>query len=305
MVPAYNEELMLPMFYEELNKVLCRLANYTFTILFINDGSKDNTLGIIKDLKLKDSRIAYISLSRNFGKEIAMAAGFDTLKSDAVIIMDADLQHPPELIEQMVLKWEQGFDDVFAVQKERNHEGFVKKTFTKLFYSFLEKYSKVEIHKNAGDFRLLSKKVYEAIKKIRETDRYTKGLYAHVGFKKFPIEFIANPRKKGQSKWKFGNLYNLAKNGITSFTTMPLRISSILGVIISLIAFIYLIYNILVTFIYGDPVPGYPTLISVILFIGGFQLIGLGIIGEYLGRVFNETKNRPLYFIDEYEDENI
>jgi len=302
MIPAYNEELALPLFYKSLVSELDKLNEYSFILLFINDGSRDNTLQVIKELKSKDNRISYISLSRNFGKEIAMAAGFDAIKGDAMIIMDADLQHPPELLKIMIQKWEEGYDDIYTVQKKRKGESFTKRLFTKIFYRTMAKYSRIEIQKDAGDFRLLSKKTYEAIKKIRETERYTKGIYAMVGFKKFPIEYIPNQRVAGNTKWAFKNLFNLATNGITSFTTVPLRISSFLGICISLVAFFYMIYNIIITIFYGESVRGYPTLLSVILIIGGIQLISLGIIGEYLGRIFNETKNRPLYFIDEIEE---
>ncbi len=301
-VPAYNEETAILLFYQSLADELEKFDNYSFSIIFINDGSNDNTLPVIKDLKDKDNRVGYISLSRNYGKEIALAAGFDIVKGDAVIIMDADLQHPPEILKEMIRKWEEGYDDIYAIQKSRKREGLIKKIFTKIFYNILSRLSRIEIQKNAGDFRLLSKKAYEAIKKIRESERYTKGIYALIGFKKFPIEYECNPRITGKTKWAFRTLFNLAANGITSFTTIPLRIASLLGMIISIIAFIYMIYNIIITIFYGESVRGYPTLLSVILILGGIQLIGLGIIGEYLGRVFNETKNRPLYFIDEMEE---
>ncbi|MBX0313369.1 glycosyltransferase family 2 protein [Planococcus glaciei] len=301
-VPAYNEEEVLELFYESLNKTLNSISFYNFELLFVNDGSKDNTLQIIKNLALDDNRISYLNLSRNYGKEAAMAAGFDYAKGKAIIIMDADLQHPPEVIPEMIQYWEQGYDDVYAKRLKREGEAFLKKFTSKMYYRTLQKTTQIPILPDAGDFRLLDQRCVEALKQLRESQRYTKGMYSWIGFKKKEITFEAAPRAGGETKWSYTNLIELALEGITSFTTFPLRLSSIFGFAISIFSFIYLIFIIVKTLFTGSDVSGYPSMMVVILFLGGIQLLSLGIIGEYLGRIFTETKNRPLYFIDEYSN---
>ncbi|CRK81372.1 glycosyltransferase family 2 protein [Neobacillus massiliamazoniensis] len=305
LVPAYNEEEVLDQLYERLSKVVEDIPFYEFEILFVNDGSKDNTLNKIKLFKEIDESISYVNLSRNFGKEIAMIAGLDYAKGDAVIIIDADLQDPPELIPEMIRLWENGYDDVYAKRKTRFGETWLKKTTSSLFYKVLQKLTRIPIQKNTGDFRLLDRRCVEALKQIRETQRYTKGMFSWIGYNKKEILFDRDPRAAGETKWNYLKLVDLAIEGITSFTTTPLRFSALFGCIISVFAFIYMIWVITKTLLYGENVAGYPSLMTVILFLGGIQLISLGIIGEYLGRIFNETKNRPLYFVDEYNNEKV
>jgi polyisoprenyl-phosphate glycosyltransferase len=305
LVPAYNEQEVLYKLYDRLSAVINQVTDYNFEILFVNDGSRDSTLEIIKELRDFDKRISYVDLSRNFGKEIAMSAGFDYAAGDAVIIIDADLQDPPELIPEMIKYWERGYDDVYAKRRTREGESWFKKWSAAKFYKILQKSTRIEIQENTGDFRLLDRRCIEALRKIRETQRYTKGMFSWIGFNKKELLFDRDSRAAGETKWNYLKLTELAMEGITSFTTSPLRISSFLGLIVSFFAFLYMIFIIFKTLIYGDPVAGYPSLMAVILFLGGIQLLSIGIIGEYLGRVFNETKNRPLYFVDEYNEEKV
>lgn len=302
LVPAYNEQEVLNMLYERLNNLMNKVTNYEFEILFVNDGSKDNTLNIIKDLRKKDSRVSYVNLSRNFGKEIAMIAGLDYAKGDAVIIIDADLQDPPELIPQMIEYWEKGYDDVYAKRRSRKGESWLKKFTSKMYYKTLQSVTKIEIQKDTGDFRLLDRRCVEALKQIRESQRYTKGLFSWIGYNKKEILYDRDPRAAGKTKWNYKKLIDLSIDGLTSFTTAPLRWSAIIGILVSLIGFIYMIFIIAKTLIYGIDMPGYASTMVVILFLGGIQLIFLGIIGEYLGRAFYETKQRPIYFVDTYNE---
>jgi glycosyltransferase involved in cell wall biosynthesis len=296
---------VLQQLYDRLNTVVNNIPFYNFEILFVNDGSKDDTLHQIKLLREKDERISYVNLSRNFGKEIAMIAGLDYATGDAVIIIDADLQDPPELIPEMIRYWEKGYDDVYAKRRSRSGESWLKKWTSSTFYKVLQKVTRIPIQKNTGDFRLLDRRCVEALKQLRETQRYTKGMFSWIGYNKKEILFDRDARAAGETKWNYYKLMDLAIEGITSFTTTPLRISSMLGCVISFFAFIYMIWVIAKTLLFGESVEGYPSLMTVILFLGGIQLISLGIIDEYLGRIFNEPKNRPLYFVDEYNDEKV
>lgn len=305
LVPCYNEEASLPLLYPELKKLMDSQINYEWKVLFVNDGSRDNTLTIIKELRNQDKRICYVDLSRNFGKENAMLAGFDYATGDCMVIMDADLQDPPSLIPEMLRYWEEGYDDVYAKRNNRGKESWLRKQFSLLFYAILQKSTRFEVLKNVGDFRLLDRCCIEALKKLRETERYTKGMFCWIGFKKKEIIFNRGDRAAGKSNWNFFSLFNLAIEGITSFTTTPLRFSTVLGFIISLFAFILMIFYLVKTIIWGDVIQGFPTLITVILFLGGIQLFSIGILGEYLGRIFNETKNRPVYLAREYNDKKI
>lgn len=303
LIPAYNEEASLPFLYQELLKVMDDpelKGAYEWEVLFVNDGSKDRTLDILRDFRCQDSRISYIDLSRNFGKENAMLAGFDYVTGDCMIIMDADLQDPPYLIKDMLNKWEEGYDDVYAKRTTRGTESWLRKHFSLLFYWILSKTTKMETLSNVGDFRLLDRRCIEALKRLRETERYTKGLFCWVGYKKACIEFERGDRKAGQSAWNFLSLFKLAINGIVSFTTFPLRIATILGIIISIVSLIYMMYIFIKTLLFGDPVAGFPTLICVILFLGGMQLLSIGIIGEYVARIYNESKARPVYLVREH-----
>lgn len=300
LIPCYNEEASLPLLYNELVKLMNSHTNYAWEVLMVNDGSKDRTLEVIKDLRKKDNRICYIDLSRNFGKEKAMLAGFDYVTGDCMVIMDADLQHPPYVVNEMITKWEKGYDDVYAKRKSRGKEPWLRKQLSLLFYKILQKTTKIEILPNVGDFRLLDRKCIESLKQLRETERYTKGMYCWIGYKKTAVEFEQQDRQAGQSSWNFLSLLSLAIEGIVSFTTFPLKIATIVGIFTSLCAFIYMIYVIIKAILFGDPVSGFPTLLSVILFLGGIQLLALGIIGEYIGRIFHETKGRPVYIVREY-----
>lgn len=300
LIPCYNEEDSLDFLYAKLKELMDQLLGYAFEVLFVNDGSKDKTLSIIKSFAQIDSRISYIDLSRNFGKETAMIAGIDHVDSDALIIMDADLQDPPSLIPEMVKYWEQGYKDVCAKRRSRAGETWFKKWSSRTYYRILQKVSRIPIQADVGDFRLLDRECVDALKQIRESQRYTKGLFSWIGFDKKEILFDRDPRIAGRTKWNYKSLFNLAIEGLTSFTTAPLRIASFIGIAASLLAMLYMAFIIIRTIVEGEDVPGYPSLICVILFTSGVQLFFLGIIGEYLGQVFNETKRRPLYFIKEY-----
>lgn len=307
LIPCYNEEQSLSSLY----KALCRavegitppyaIGDYSFEFLFVNDGSKDRTLDIIKTLRQQDARVSYVDLSRNFGKENAMLAGFDYAKGDAVIIMDADLQHPPTLIPEMLRIWNFGeVQDVYARRKTRGREPWLRKKLSLLFYRILDHATRFDILQNVGDFRLLDRQAINALRQLRESERYTKGMYCWIGFRKQEILFEQQERVAGESKWNFMGLLNLAIEGITSFTTAPLRFATYVGLLTACGAFIYGLYYFIKTLIIGDPVAGFPTLIIVILLLGGIQLITIGIIGEYLGRIFNEVKRRPVYLAREY-----
>jgi glycosyltransferase involved in cell wall biosynthesis len=291
LIPAYNEEEVLEPLYQRLGKLANDNKAYEFEFLFINDGSRDKTMDIIQ---------AYVNLSRNFGKEIAMIAGLDHVTGDATVIIDADLQDPPELIPKMIKFWEDGYDDVYAKRNSREGETWFKKTTSKLYYRLLQKATNIEIQKDTGDFRLLDRRCVEALTQIRESQRYTKGMFSWIGYKKKEITYDRDPRAAGETKWNYPKLINFAIDGLTSFTTAPLRLSSIFGFIVSLIAFVFIVVIIVKTILYGDPIGGYPSTMAVILFLGGLQLLSLGIIGEYIGRIFNETKQRPLYFVEDY-----
>lgn len=300
LIPAYNEEEVLHPLYERLSKLAAEQEKYSFEFLFVNDGSRDNTLQIIKQFADTDTRVAYINLSRNFGKEIAMIAGLDHVTGDATVIIDADLQDPPELIPQMISYWREGYDDVYARRSSRKGETWVKKKTSELFYKTLQRSSSVPIQTDTGDFRLLDRRCVEALKQFRESERYTKGMFSWIGYKKKEILYDRDPRFAGQTKWNYFALFNLAIDGITSFTTAPLRIASYLGFFISFVAFVYIVYLVGRTVLFGTDLAGYPSMMAVILFLGGVQLLSLGIIGEYVGRIFNESKQRPLYLIEEY-----
>ena len=301
LIPCYNEEASLPALHSALMSMMDQNDGYDWEILMINDGSKDHTLSMIKEFRRSDHRFAYVDLSRNFGKEAAMLAGFDYAKGDCMVIMDADLQHPPSLIPEMLKYWEDGFEDVYAKRINRGKETWMRKQLSLLYYKMLQHTTRVEILQNVGDFRLLDRKCIDVLKQMRETERYTKGMFCWIGFKKKEIQFEQGDRVAGKSSWSFGKLFNLAIEGITSFTTAPLRISTLLGFVVSVFALLYMIYILAKTLIWGEPVQGFPTLMIAILFLGGVQLISLGIIGEYIGRIFNETKNRPVYIVNEYE----
>ena len=300
-IPAYNEQESLHALYNSLCELMESHKQYNWEVLFINDGSRDNTEAIIDGFIAQDQRIATVVLSRNFGKEAAMLAGFDYVTGDCAIILDADLQHPVSAIPQMLQYWEEGYDDVFARRKSRGDNSKLRKMLSRAYYSLLQHTSDIDVLPDVGDFRLLDRKCIDTLRTLREQCRYTNGMYAWIGFKKKEIVCDQHERVAGTSKWNFFSLFNLAIEGVTSFSVTPLRISSILGFIISIVAFIYMMIIIAKTLIWGESVAGYPSLMCIILFLGGIQLLSLGIIGEYLGRIFNETKNRPTYIAREYK----
>lgn len=300
LLPAYNEAESFIDLKSCMQQVVSDNPDYDWEFLLINDGSKDHTLQLIKELHAQDNRFHYIDLSRNYGKEIAIMAGIDYAQSDAIIIMDADMQHPISVIPEMLKYWEEGYDDVYA-QRQTSNESWLKRKTSKTYYKILQKSTNIPIQKDTGDFRLLDRKCIDALKEMRESDRNNKGMFSWIGFKKKGIFYEQRQRQHGKTKWSYYKLLNLALTGITSFTTTPLRFASIFGFLVSFMAFLYLAYIIIKTLIYGDPVQGYPTLMVTILFLGGIQLIALGIIGEYLSHIFNETKKRPGYFVREYK----
>ena len=299
-IPAYNEEESLPILQQRMEQLMNSMENYEFEILFINDGSKDNTINIIKEMREEDNRINYVDFSRNFGKEIAMIAGLDYATGDCVIFMDADLQDPPELIPELVKYWEQGYDDVYAKRRSRKGETWLKKFTSKMYYKILQKTTKIEIQKDTGDFRLLDKRCVNALKKLREAERNTKSMFSWIGYKKKEVLYDRDPRVAGKTKWNYIKLIDLAIDGITSFTTSPLRISTYIAIPTFFLLFGYFIYVIAKCFVIKQAIQAFQAIILLILFFSGVQILLFGIVGEYLGRIFNETKNRPLYLVNEY-----
>lgn len=304
LIPFYNEQDVLPSLFERLQSLIDCNDNYQWEVMLINDGSADNSLCLVKQMRLRDKRFRYIDLSRNFGKETAMLAGFDNVTGDCMVIMDADLQHPPEVIPQMLKLWEEGYDDIYGKRNSRGKEPWLRRKLSLLYYKLLQKTTNVSILQNVGDFRLLDRICIDALCSMRESQRYTKGMFQWIGFKKKEFTFDQDDRVAGNTKWSYIKLLNLAIEGITSYTTSPLKIATVMGLIVSLCAFIYMLFVLIKALVVGDPVAGYPTIMVVMLFLGGVQLLSLGIIGEYIGRIFNETKNRPAYFIREIDGES-
>lgn len=298
-VPFYNEESNIDHLLDRLYTVLNRL-NITYEIVCIDDGSRDNTLKCLREHHQQNPAIKVVSFSRNFGKEIALTAGIDHAQGKAVIPIDADLQDPPELIEQLVNKWREGYDIVYAQRQSRLDDTWFKRFTAKGFYYTVAKLSAVEIPANVGDFRLLDRRVIEALKQMPERTRFMKGMFAWVGFKQFSVFYDRQPRYQGQSKWNYWKLWNFALDGIISFSVIPLKVWTYIGFTLSFLSFLYAAYLIILTMIVGIIVPGYISLMVVVLFLGGIQLIGLGIIGEYLGRIYEEVKQRPLYLVQEF-----
>ena len=302
-VPCYNEEESLPLFYKEVNKVTeIMKAKAEFEFVFVNDGSKDNTLEELRNLAKKDKRVRYISFSRNFGKEAGMLAGLENATGDYITTMDADLQDPPTLLEEMFDTLESGEYDCCAT-KSTNRKGysFLRKTFTKWFYDIIGKISKTEMVPGARDFRLMTRQMVDAIISMREYNRYSKGLFSFVGFKTKWIDFEIEDRAAGTSKFNFWKLFSYAIEGIVAFSTAPLVFAALVGVIFCFIAFILIIFIIVKTLVWGDPVGGWPSMACIMFFVGGIQLFCTGIIGEYLAKTYLETKHRPVYIVKETE----
>ena len=299
-VPVYNEEEVLSAFHDRLSEVLKSML-VNAEIIYVNDGSTDKTILLLNTLRENDPRITLLELSRNFGKEIALTAGLDYASGDAIAVIDADLQDPPELIPELFKHWKEGYDVVYARRLAREGETILKKVTANAFYSLMQKVGCVKIPENTGDFRLLSRRAVDSLKQFREKHRFMKGLFAWIGYPQKEVLYRRDQRYAGKTKWNYWRLFNLALDGITSFTTTPLKLSTYLGLLTALSAFCSGLIVIFKTLIYGESVKGYPSLMVVILFLGGIQLIALGIIGEYLARMFDESKNRPLYFLKNYE----
>ena len=300
LIPAYNEEESIPFLKKRIDELINKIKEYEFEILLINDGSSDETLNLIKKWREEDNRINYVDFSRNFGKETAMIAGFDYSTGDCVIIIDADLQDPPELIPEMLKYWEEGYDDVYARRKSRKGETWLKKFTSKMYYKVLQSLTNVPIQKDTGDFRLLDRRCVNALMKMRESQRCSKSMFSWIGYKKKEILYDRDPRVAGKTKWNYRKLVDLAIDGITSFTTSPLRISTYLCIPTFVALIIYFIYVIIKAIVTSTAIQAFQATILLILFFSGIQIMLFGIIGEYLGRIFNESKNRPLYLVNEY-----
>jgi len=296
-VPAYNEEEVIELFHLRMSEVFDKLVNYRCEMIFVNDGSTDRTQFIIDKLAMVDDRVSNIALSRNFGKEAAMTAGLDSAKGDAVAIFDVDLQDQPELLIEFVEKWEEGYDVVYAKRTHRDGESWLKKLTASLFYKLMLKISRVNIPQDTGDCRLMTRRVVESISSLREHHRFMKGLFAWVGFPSIAVEYRRDARAAGTTKFNYWKLWNFALEGITSFTIAPLKMATYLGFVVAIISFLFGALIIFKTLLWGDVVRGYPTLIVTVLFMGGVQLFFIGILGEYMGRIFGEVKERPLYLI--------
>lgn len=293
-VPCYNEGNNIDAFFEAVTPVL-ESTQKTFEVVCINDGSKDDTLEALRDMQARDSRIVIIDLSRNFGKEAALTAGLEHARGQVVIPIDADLQHPPELILEMIQKWEEGYKMVTTTIKKRNNKSFIVNFLSNLFYRLVNRYADVPIPKNTGDYRLMDREVVDAIRALPERNRFMKGIFAWVGFKQTTIMFELQKRHAGKTKWSFFKLWTLALDGFCSLTSFPLKIWTYIGLLIASFTLFYAFIVILKTLLFGVDVPGYASLIVAVLFLGSIQLISLGVIGEYISRIYEETKRRPIY----------
>jgi len=297
-VPAYNESAVLDAFHARLSRVLDELA-LDCEVLYVDDGSTDSTWQLISALAARDGRTGAIKLSRNFGKEAAMTAGLDQVDADAAIVIDADLQDPPELILALVERWREGFDVVYATRSARQGETGFKRLTSALFYRSMDRVSDIHVPRDTGDFRLLSRRALDALHQLRERQRFMKGLFTWIGYRQTAVYYLREPRQAGTTKWNYWRLLQLAIEGFTSFSTAPLRLATWVGLAASLMSFLFGLWVFGKALLFGDPVQGYPSLMVAILFIGGVQLLALGVIGEYLGRNYAESKQRPLYFVEE------
>jgi len=297
-IPVYNEGPNIAPLCDRVVPVLDRITR-SWEIVFVDDGSADGTLAAIRARSAQDARIGAVSFSRNFGKEIAIAAGLDHARGDAVIIMDADLQHPPEMIETFVARWREGYDMVYGQRTDRSNETRLKRNFARLFYTLFDHFGETPLPEGAGDFRLINRRGVEVLRSLGERARFSKGLYAWIGFKSVGVPFTVEDRRHGATKWSFRKLFRFAFDGITSFTTVPLRVWTYIGGLISVLSIATAIYFLIRTLLFGADVPGYPSLIVSVMFFSGIQLMSLGIIGEYIGRIFAEVKRRPLYVVAE------
>lgn len=301
LIAEHNEAEALPVLHPRIAAVLDRLDGIESRVLYVDDGSTDNSWEVLQRIAHGDSRVSLLRLSRNFGKEAALTAGLDQVGTGAVMILDADGQDPPELIPQFVARWREGYDDVHGTRIQREGESWLKRATAHAFYRFIGRLSKTPIPADTGDFRLLSPRSLSALRQLRERHRFMKGLFGWVGFNQIAIPYRREARLAGSSKFGLWRLWNFALEGITSFSTAPLRVATYLGVLTALVAFVFALWIVVKAMLWGDAVAGWPTMMSVILFLGGVQLVALGLIGEYLGRLYEESKQRPLYLIDVWQ----
>jgi glycosyltransferase involved in cell wall biosynthesis len=301
-IAARDEADALPVLHARLARVFEQLAaeGVEGRVLYVDDGSRDGTWEVMRGLASGDRRVALLRLSRNFGKEAALTAGLDHVLEGAAIILDADAQDPPELIPQFVARWREGYDDVYGMREQRDGEGWLKRSSAHVFYRLIQRLSRTPIPTDTGDFRLLSPRALAALRQLRERHRFMKGLFGWIGFNRIALPYRREPRVAGRSKFGWWKLWNFALEGITSFSTAPLRLATYVGVAVALFAFLYALVIVAKALVYGDPVAGWPTMMSVILLLGGVQLVALGLIGEYLGRLYEESKQRPLYLVDDW-----
>jgi glycosyltransferase involved in cell wall biosynthesis len=298
-VPVFNEAGCLPAFHRRLAAAMRGLG--AWEAVYVNDGSSDGSLDLLLDLRAAEPNVAVLNLSRNFGKEAATTAGLDHARGAAVIVIDADLQDPPELIPALVDAWRRGFDTVYAQRRTRAGEGRIKTLTAALFYRLMARLGRVRLPRDTGDYRLMSRRVVDAVLRLRERHRFMKGLFAWVGFPSCAVEYDRAPRHAGLSKWGWWRLFDLAVEGVTGFTVMPLKVATFLGLIVAAASVVYAGVVAAKTLVFGNPVAGYPSLMTAVLFLGGVQLLTMGVLGEYLGRVFNETKLRPLYLVERFD----
>ena len=298
-VPAYNESEGLREFHARLAAVFDGMDLET-EVLYVDDGSRDDTWAVMNALREADARVSTLKLSRNFGKELALTAGLDHADADAVVVIDADLQDPPELIPAFVAHWRDGYDVIYGTRASRAGETGFKKLTSSVFYRVMERLSQTPIPRDTGDFRLLSRRALDALKQVRERQRFMKGLFTWVGYRQLAVVYDRDPRHAGETKWNYWRLWNFAIDGITSFSGAPLKLATYIGLVTALLAFVFGLWVMAKALLFGDPVRGYPSLMVIVLFLGGVQLVALGVIGEYLGRLYVESKQRPLYLIDEY-----
>ena len=301
-VAAFNEADALPVLHPRIGAVLDALSGEGVDgrVLYVDDGSRDRTWGVLEAIASSDARVSLLRLSRNFGKEAALTAGLDLVDAGAAMILDADGQDPPELIPRFVAHWREGYDDVHGTRVAREGEGFIKRGTAHLFYRLIGRLSHTPIPADTGDFRLLSARALAALRELRERQRFMKGLFGWIGFRRIAVPYERKPRLAGRSKFSFWKLWNFAIEGITGFSTAPLRIATWLGVATALVAFAYAAWIVLKALFWGDPVAGWPTMMAVILLLGGMQLVALGVVGEYLGRLYMEAKQRPLYLVEQW-----
>ena len=297
-IAAYNEQSALPVMHARLARVLDGL-DLDGRVLYVDDGSRDRTWDVLRDIAAGDPRVSLLRLARNFGKELALTAGLDQVHTDAAMVLDADGQDPPELIPAFVAKWREGYDVVYGTRTRRDGETWLKKFTAAGFYRVMRWLSQTDIPRDTGDFRLMSRRVLDALRQLRERQRFMKGLFTWVGFRQVTLPYDREARLAGDTKFNYWRLWNLALEGITSFSTVPLRLATYVGVLTALVAFGWGLWIIARTVVWGDPVQGWPSLMTVVLFLGGLQLVALGIVGEYLGRMYVESKQRPLYLVSE------